>query len=1120
MTKLLFLLTIAFFDSHSFADTKSYCVDSLRASRQIEYPTTLQVVKAPAANLSQRSRSVSQEQLRDHSFQKFVSQLIELRQQRGSLGLAAPQVGVNLRVAVVLPKKFAFMPWPRPQKSELILINPTITPLSKETRIGLEGCASIDAACHLVARFKSIKVNFLDLQGKPQERIFSDFTAVIIQHEVDHLDGILFNEIKQRDIEKFNLTAANTIDTSQRKKLLQLFNSLSVSQLENNKTYTAKVNRDLFLIDEAGSPLHTLKTHYEQTGSEHFYDDLMAYYRLRLESNPNLQAYNHWIKSEYHALFVLEDLYLGVDPTSKSLLSDLRGLSPFLKSLKLNGIRGPPFEDLRRIQVPVHTNSRGYDFTAPSAAEALAFSKAISDYSIIWDKGAFVLRVRNGKQIKIVRAPSIPAVNQIVRSLQKKDSSTEPSTENTSSNELRQQATENDPAKELKQTKNKPFLLGVPSLPISFGIEAEYANSLTSPILHDYRFSKMSDQEWVKLADQERMELAFKEIKKNKKQAQFLKIDSAPEWLPPVVYGENDGNFEFNGMIYNSLDDAKGFLQQLEQRYGKGFYQGHVVSYNGTPIKGLAGYLLFESDLAQLQTLEVNFQRAQKDSNFEVGKNLVHHSLGPLGEADRKTLIKAENNLVANAEIEIGKTSKTLAPIVRTNIYPEGRVGIEFRQYGTRAKDLLQAMEEVTQELTSRGHLSAFDVFKNVPSISIKYSLKLIQAKYPSITEKQFKRFFKQLSAVTIGMTKAISSSGSTGGQLEPGYRFLFPLREWEKHPVLSELSEQKRHNIKSQVESARDHFIDQLAALIQDRRLKPEETSRLMRKLVVDWSQQVNLSQWFTNYKQEHLNRPMEQSVAELLLENASAPYLVQELPEWPALPFEEKGSHQNEFTKVYSVKSVESYAANEAYRAFLFNSVEAIYFNMGESGHFQLRIGDRYFAFNGPEVAVRDTFETLNLKPGRLGFAFYVPYSKIVEVLPKIDQFYNNAIMYNLIGFDIASAPMLVGEHQSDGLYDGFKLKNSTFVLPEIQKATGYLVRDRDQLFIETPDGSRIEATETERGICVSTRACASSATYVLEHFFDIPFSEIMGAKRLRKALLRGTTERVPDAILDYSP
>lgn len=113
----------------------------------------------------------------------FVADLIDTMYAEKGAGIAAPQVGRHLRVCLVDTKETGL----------LVLVNPTITARSG-TQVGAEGCLSLAGKTSKVARASEISVRAVDETGQPFEGKFSGFTARAIQHEVDHLDGILMTD--------------------------------------------------------------------------------------------------------------------------------------------------------------------------------------------------------------------------------------------------------------------------------------------------------------------------------------------------------------------------------------------------------------------------------------------------------------------------------------------------------------------------------------------------------------------------------------------------------------------------------------------------------------------------------------------------------------------------------------------------------------------------------------------------------------------------------------------------------------------------------------------------------------------------------------------------------------
>lgn len=106
-------------------------------------------------------------------------------------GLAAPQIGVMQRVVI-----FGYQTNPRypdaPPVPETVLINPVVTPLSDATEMGWEGCLSVPGMRGLVERFSEIHYRGYDPDGNLIEREVNGFHARVVQHECDHLDGILY----------------------------------------------------------------------------------------------------------------------------------------------------------------------------------------------------------------------------------------------------------------------------------------------------------------------------------------------------------------------------------------------------------------------------------------------------------------------------------------------------------------------------------------------------------------------------------------------------------------------------------------------------------------------------------------------------------------------------------------------------------------------------------------------------------------------------------------------------------------------------------------------------------------------------------------------------------------
>jgi len=121
-------------------------------------------------------------------------------------GLAAPQIGVPLRVVIFGVKSNPRYPGIE-EVPDTVLINPVLEPLSNEVAEGWEGCLSVPGMRGWVPRFHKLKYSGYDEKGQRFERDVEGFHARVVQHEVDHLDGVLY-PMRIRDFTRFGFNEA------------------------------------------------------------------------------------------------------------------------------------------------------------------------------------------------------------------------------------------------------------------------------------------------------------------------------------------------------------------------------------------------------------------------------------------------------------------------------------------------------------------------------------------------------------------------------------------------------------------------------------------------------------------------------------------------------------------------------------------------------------------------------------------------------------------------------------------------------------------------------------------------------------------------------------------------
>ena len=137
----------------------------------------------------------------DADLQELISDMDDTMRALSGAGIAAPQIGVSARVVI-----FELKDNPRyPHITAVpytVLVNPLVTPLTAEQDEGWEGCLSVPGMRGLVPRYRRLRYRGFDQHGAPIDRTVEGFHARVVQHEVDHLDGILFPQ-RVRDMRDF-----------------------------------------------------------------------------------------------------------------------------------------------------------------------------------------------------------------------------------------------------------------------------------------------------------------------------------------------------------------------------------------------------------------------------------------------------------------------------------------------------------------------------------------------------------------------------------------------------------------------------------------------------------------------------------------------------------------------------------------------------------------------------------------------------------------------------------------------------------------------------------------------------------------------------------------------------
>jgi peptide deformylase len=166
------------------------------------------------ARLWQRAQAV--ESFATPELRALIADMEETMHALDGAGLAAPQIGVGLRVVI-----FGFEDNARyPDVGSVpytVLINPVLEPLSDEIEEGWEGCLSVPGLSGWVPRWRYLRYTGFDPQGRPIDRSVDGFHARVVQHENDHLDGILY-PMRMRDLTRFGFSEALFPDDAERRR--------------------------------------------------------------------------------------------------------------------------------------------------------------------------------------------------------------------------------------------------------------------------------------------------------------------------------------------------------------------------------------------------------------------------------------------------------------------------------------------------------------------------------------------------------------------------------------------------------------------------------------------------------------------------------------------------------------------------------------------------------------------------------------------------------------------------------------------------------------------------------------------------------------------------------------
>ena len=165
----------------------------------------LKVARLGHPILREVARPVPTDRIRSAEVQRFIDDMIETMREYDGAGLAAPQVHTLLQIAVIEVEGNPRYP-DAPDIPLTVLVNPVVTPIAEEMEDGWEGCLSVPDMRGMVPRHTAVRLQCHDRDGQPVDLVAKEFFARVIQHETDHLQGIVYVD-RMRDLSTLSYMA-------------------------------------------------------------------------------------------------------------------------------------------------------------------------------------------------------------------------------------------------------------------------------------------------------------------------------------------------------------------------------------------------------------------------------------------------------------------------------------------------------------------------------------------------------------------------------------------------------------------------------------------------------------------------------------------------------------------------------------------------------------------------------------------------------------------------------------------------------------------------------------------------------------------------------------------------
>ena len=307
--------------------------------KSVANPTeALKLVDRQDPVLRERAALVSPTEFGTPALAATVSRMIDIMESSSGVGIAAPQVGLSKQILIAQITQAKVTSF-QDRRDITVMINPKITAIDSKKELGPEGCLSIGGQCGIVPRDKAVEVTFQDVDGLTQTLTLSGFSARIVQHEVDHLNGILFVDRAASFAELIGLKAP--LPPEEKALIVDAKLIWAKSNPIEKLKWHEVVTRLAGDLSNPYSLIWDLRSESAKLGRS-FNLEIRSLLKILAQekSIEQSESLNHWIQSETHALFVYDLLnQRGLKQYSDTIAYLLKNNLYFSDG---QPVRGPP----------------------------------------------------------------------------------------------------------------------------------------------------------------------------------------------------------------------------------------------------------------------------------------------------------------------------------------------------------------------------------------------------------------------------------------------------------------------------------------------------------------------------------------------------------------------------------------------------------------------------------------------------------------------------------------------------------------------------------------------------------------------------------------------------------